>query len=199
MAIGSGSSSRASSPSSTEFVEGLSLAHLAWLIFLGVMIVVLHESIRYPMRIPGHHGLEGMALLALAKLSSKYRWAATVTALSAATTAVGIGAGHGWMTPMLNLAPGIVIDLAMLGFANWRMSFLILPLMAGLAHATKPLMRLFVAETVGTQFGSFRFGALWPISTHIVFGFAGALIGVAAWRLWEKRPHVPKQKEPPSH
>lgn len=192
MPIASGSSSRASSRNSTEIAEGLTAGHLAFLIFLGVMIVVLHETIRYPLRIPGHHGLEGMALLALARMSSKYRWAATVTALSAATTAVGIGAGHGWMTPFLNLAPGIVVDLAVLAFANWRGQIIILPLIAAFAHAIKPLMRLFVAETVGTEFGSFRVGALWPISTHIAFGFAGALIGVLAWRFWEQREKKPE-------
>jgi hypothetical protein len=37
------------------------------------------------------------------------------------------------------------------------------------------------------EFGSFRADALYPISTHLAFGFAGGLIAVLAWRAWSKR------------
>jgi len=187
MPASTGSSSPAKSSSSIEPAGPLTLARLVVLLIVGVLIVALHESFNYPLKIPGHHGLEAMALLVFARLTSTYRWAATIVSLSAATTAAGVGAEHGWLTPFLYLAPGVVIDLAVMVFAGWRTQILVLPLIAAFAHATKPLMRFGLAETFGMEFGSFRAGVLYPISTHLAFGFAGGLAGALLWREWARR------------
>jgi hypothetical protein len=160
---------------------------LAFLVAIGVAIVLLHETIRYPLRIPGQHGLEGMALLALARYSTTYKWGATIAALSSAGTAAAMGAGSEWTTPFLYLAPGIALDLGVMLFAGWRTQFIVLPLVTAFAFATKPLIRLGLMEFFGMQFGSFRAGVLYPISTHIAFGFMGALMTAIAWRMAQKR------------
>lgn len=182
MAFATGSSSRASRPSNIDLVGPLTAGRLAFLIAIGVGIVLLHETIRYPLRIPGQHGLEGMALLALARYSTTHKWGATIAALSSAGTALAIGAGSSWTTPFLYLAPGVALDLGVLLFAGWRQQLIVLPLIAAFAFATKPMIRLGLMETFGMQFGSFRIGALYPISTHIAFGFMGALLTALAWR-----------------
>jgi hypothetical protein len=187
MATLTGSSSRANSPSSIELVGPLSAGRVAFLVAIGMAIVLLHETIRYPLRIPGQHGLEGMALLALARYSTTHKWGATIAALSSAGTAAAIGAGSEWTTPFLYLAPGIALDLGVMLFAGWRSQLVVLPLIAAFAFATKPLIRLGLMETLGMQFGSFRAGVLYPISTHIAFGFMGAMIAAIAWRLTEKK------------
>ncbi len=187
MALVTGSSSRANSPSSIELVGPLTAGRLAFLVAIGIAIVLLHETIRYPLRIPGQHGLEGMALLAIARYSTTYRWGATIAALSSAGTAAALGAGSEWTTPFLYLAPGIALDLGVLLFSGWRSQLIVLPLVTAFAFATKPLIRLGLMETFGMQFGSFRSGALYPISTHIAFGFMGAMIGAIAWRVAQKR------------
>jgi hypothetical protein len=187
MATLTGSSSRANSPSSIELVGPLSAGRVAFLVAIGMAIVLLHETIRYPLRIPGQHGLEGMALLALARYSTTHKWGATIAALSSAGTAAAIGAGSEWTTPFLYLAPGIALDFGVMLFAGWRSQLVVLPLIAAFAFATKPLIRLGLMETLGMQFGSFRAGVLYPISTHIAFGFMGAMIAAIAWRLTEKK------------
>lgn len=191
MATVTGSSSRANSPSNIELVGPLTAGRLAFLVAIGVAIVLLHETIRYPLRIPGQHGLEGMALLALARYSTTHRWGATIAALSSAGTAAAMGAGSEWTTPFLYLAPGIALDLGLMLFAGWRTQFIVLPLVTAFAFATKPLIRLGLMETLGMQFGSFRAGVLYPISTHIAFGFMGAMITVIAWRLAQNRRASP--------
>ena len=45
---------------------------------------------------------------------TNYRWAATIAAMGAATTAVAVGAGHGGLVPVFHLLPGIVIDVGVL-------------------------------------------------------------------------------------
>ena len=187
MATVTGSSSRANSPSNIELVGPLTAGRLAFLVAIGVAIVLLHETIRYPLRIPGQHGLEGMALLALARYSTTYKWGATIAALSSAGTAAAMGAGSEWTTPFLYLAPGIALDLGVMLFAGWRTQFIVLPLITAFAFATKPLIRLGLMEFFGMQFGSFRAGVLYPISTHIAFGFMGALMTAIAWRVAQKR------------
>ena len=187
MTSSTGSWFQKTSPGSTSASKPLSINGLALLVLTGAAIVLLHEAIKYPLRIPGQHGLETMALLAFARLSSGHRWAATITAATAAGTAGLIGAGHGWSTPFLYLVPGILMDVMIMGFAAWRAQIIVLPLIAAFAYAAKPVIRLFLAEGFGMQFGSFRFGALYPICTHLAFGFAGALAAVLAWRLWEKQ------------
>jgi hypothetical protein len=187
MALVTGSSSRANSPSSIELVGPLTAGRLAFLVAIGIAIVLLHETIRYPLRIPGQHGLEGMALLAIARYSTTYKWGATIAALSSAGTAVALGAGSEWTTPFLYLAPGVALDVGVMLFSGWRSQLIMLPLITAFAFATKPLIRLGLMETFGMQFGSFRAGALYPISTHIAFGFMGALIGAVAWRVAQRR------------
>lgn len=187
MATVTGSSSRANSPSSIELVGPLSAGRLAFLIAIGVAIVLLQETIRYPLRIPGQHGLEGMALLALARYSTTHKWGATIAALSSAGTAAAFSAGGDWTTPLLYLAPGVALDLGVMLFAGWRAQLIVLPLITAFAFATKPLIRFGLMETLGLQFGSFRNGVLYPISTHIAFGFMGALITALAWRAAQKR------------
>lgn len=187
MARATGSSYPASTRSSISLVGPLSVGRLAFLVGIGVVTVLLHEAIRYPLRIPGQHGLEGMALLAIARFSTTHRWGATIAALSSAATAVAIGAGSSWTTPFLYLAPGVALDLGVMLFAGWRAQIIVLPLIAAFAFATKPLIRLGLAEWFGMQFGSFRMGALYPISTHIAFGFTGAMIAAVGWRIAQRR------------
>ncbi|MBY0226231.1 MAG: hypothetical protein K2Q28_10540 [Hyphomicrobium sp.] len=193
MASVTGSSSRANSPSNIELVGPLTAGRLAFLVAIGVAIALLHETIRYPLRIPGQHGLEGMALLALARYSTTYKWGATIAALSSAGTAAAMGAGSEWTAPFLYLAPGIALDLGVMLFAGWRTQFIVLPLVTAFAFATKPLIRLGLMEVFGMQFGSFRAGVLYPISTHIAFGFMGALMTAIAWRMAQKRFGPPER------
>ena len=64
---------------------------------------------------------------------------------------------------------------------------LFLPLLAALAFATKPVVRVLANQLFGMQFGSLRAGPVYPILTHLMFGFLGALAAVLLWQVTERQ------------
>jgi hypothetical protein len=154
---------------------------------LGAAIVAVGEMFRFSLGMPGHHGLEAMALLAAARLSTNYRWAATIAAISAASTAAALGAGHGGLVPLLYLAPGLVIDIGTMLVPTWRSKIVWLPLFAAFGHATKPVVKWMVMLGTDAHFGSVTRGLPYPFVTHLLFGFTGALAATLLWRSWQKR------------
>lgn len=177
-----GSSCRATSFAATESGAALTPARLALLAATGVAIVGLEATFRWPLHLPGHHGLEAMALLVFARLACAHPWGATLAAASAAITATGLGAGHGVLTPAFYLLPGLALDLGMRGAGRWREAVPVIASLAALAHAGKPVLRWLAGETVGLQFGSLAAGPLYPLLTHLAFGFAGGLTAALLWR-----------------
>jgi len=155
---------------------------------LGVAIVLLEQAFRWPLQLPGHHGLEAMALLVLGRLSCTNPWSATLVGASAAAGAPFVGADHGALMPLFYVLPGIVLDA---GYRLWpRIAdrfLLFLPLLAALAFATKPVVRVLANQLLGMQFGSLRAGPVYPILTHLMFGFLGALAAVLVWRVTDSR------------
>lgn len=170
-----------------ESARELSRSRLMLLLALGAGIVLLGEVFRFSLALPGHHGLEAMALLATARLSTNYRWAATIAAMSAAATAAALGAGHGGLVPVLYMVPGLVIDLGVALRPNWRSSLLWLPMFAALGHASKPVIKWIVLQGSSANFGSMAHGLPYPFVTHLLFGFTGAFVAVLMWRGWQKR------------
>jgi hypothetical protein len=171
-----------------ELVGPLTAGRALFLVSLGLGIVLLEQAFRWPLQLPGHHGLEAMALLVLGRLSCTNAWSATLVAGSAAVAAPLVGADHGALTPLFYVLPGVVIDL---GYRVWPRAVtrvaLLLPLLAAVAFATKPVIRVLANEFFGMQFGSLRAGPVYPILTHLMFGFLGGLAAVIAWRATERR------------
>jgi hypothetical protein len=170
-------------------VGPLTIGRLAFLFLLGALTYVLHKSFHYPLKMPGHHGLEAMALLVIGRLCCTNAWSATIVCLSSAATASLLTGGHDASSAMFGLAPGLVLDGAVMLFKNWRSHIYLLPLFAALGHATKPLLRFGLFETAGITFGSLRNGVLYPLSTHFVYGLVGGVIAVIVWKATVSRWH----------
>jgi hypothetical protein len=170
-----------------DLVGPLTAGRALFLASLGVVIVVLEQAFRWPLQLPGHHGLEAMALLVLARLSCTNQWSATLVGASAAVAAPIAGADHGVLMPLFYVLPGIVLDA---GYRLWpRLTgrfLLVLPLLAALAFAAKPAVRVIANQLFGMQFGSLRAGPVYPILTHLLFGFLGGLAAVLVWRMTER-------------
>jgi hypothetical protein len=188
MSVAAGESSPRKLFGVIDLVGPLTAGRAAFLVSLGVAIVLLEQAFRWPLQLPGHHGLEAMALLVFGRLSCTNPWSATLVGASAAVAAPFAGADHGVLMPLFYVLPGIVLDA---GYRLWprlvSQALLFLPLVAAVAFASKPVVRVVANQLFGMPFGSLRAGPIYPILTHLMFGFLGALAAVLVWRATERR------------
>ena len=148
------------------------------LIGSGVTAVVLHRTFDTSLGLPGHHGIEWMALLIIGRMSSRFRGAGTLTGVSASFAAtlpfLQGGNPYAWLFYLL---PGLVMDFSFRYLPRYTNYLWFLALLGGLAHVTKPIGQLTVNLITGWPFGSFRFGVLYPFAGHLLFGMIGGLLG----------------------
>ena len=148
---------------------------------------MLEQAFRWPLQMPGHHGLEAMALLVLGRLCCTNPWSATLVGATAAVAAPFTGADHGVLMPLFYVLPGLVLDL---GYRLW-------PRPGGRPccccrcsrrspSPPSPSCAYLRTRLFGMQFGSLRAGPVYPIVTHLLFGFLGALAAVLVWRATER-------------
>ena len=148
------------------------------LIGTGITAVILHRSFDTSLGLPGHHGMEWMALMILGRASSRFRGAGTITSVGASMASmVPFLHGENPYTWLFYLLPGLVMDLAFCYLPSLANKLWFLVLLGGLAHATKPVGQFIINLITGWPFGSFRFGVLYPFATHLLFGMIGGLVG----------------------
>lgn len=144
----------------------------------GSLIVVLHQSLRLPLSMPGWQGIGWMALLIIGRMSSRFRGAASVASVGASLTSlVPVLRGGDSFIWLIYLLPGPVMDAAFYYMPRYANKLWFLVLLGGVAHITKPLIRLMINIITGWPFGSFRFGVEYPVATHFLFGLIGGLLG----------------------
>ena len=149
------------------------------LMMAGAFAVFLHYKLRIPLNIPGHHGLEFMAIFVLIRLGSNIRYATSIASLG-----VGIFLllpGMGASNPLHSfgyLLPGLILDsLYMLGSKRFQM-FLLIVFIAGFAYMSIPLSRFFVTLITGYPNPAFiKFGTAYTILSFFFFGMFGGLLG----------------------
>jgi hypothetical protein len=159
----------------------------------GVLAVLLHRTFDGSFGLPGHHGIEWMALLIMGRAFSRFRGAGTLA---------GIGASLATVVPFLHtsnpftwlfyLLPGPVMDIAFHFLPRYADKLWFMMLLGGLAHVTKPLGQLVISAIFGWPFGSFRFGIVYPVASHFLYGVIGGLIG--ALLVFGIRRTTPKSK-----
>jgi len=144
----------------------------------GVLAVVLHRAYDMSLGLPGHHGIEWMALMIIGRASSRFRGAGSITSLGAslASTMPLLHTDNPY-TWLFYLLPGPVMDNAFRYFPMLANKIWFMVLLGGLAHATKPIGQLIINLMTGWPFGSFRYGVVYPFASHLLFGMIGGLIG----------------------
>jgi len=156
------------------------------LVGLGAAIVVVTSVFDGSFKLPGHTGLAWLALLMIGRTTSRYRWAAGVSSIGAAVVSTlpfwGFGDPLKWLIYLLvGLALDVMFNLA----PRWQYNVLFLTVIAGLAHAIKPLMRVGISAATGMQYSSLLSGVLYPLAMHVFFGLLGGLLG--AGMVWAFR------------
>ncbi len=159
------------------------------LLFLaGILAIVLHERLRNPINIPGHHGIEFMAIILAVRLTSKMKWAASISAL-------GIGIFIlfpvlGFKDPMMGfnyMLPCFFMDLAYNFVPTKKYRNLILVFAAGLGYMLIPFSRLLVTLSTGYPYSSFlKHGFVTPVVTFMLFGILGGLLGTGIFNIGKK-------------
>ena len=159
------------------------------LLFLaGILAIVLHARLRNPINIPGHHGIEFMAIILAVRLTSKMKWAASISAL-------GIGIFIlfpvlGFKDPMMGfnyMLPCFFMDLAYNFVPTKKYRNLILVFAAGLGYMLIPLSRLIVTLSTGYPYSSFlKHGFVTPVLTFMLFGILGGLLGTGIFNIGKK-------------
>ncbi len=149
------------------------------LIGSGALVVVLHQSFRLALGLPGYHGIEWMALLVMGRSFSRMKGAGSLASLGAAGMSMLPiwGAEHDPFIWLIYLVPGPLMDLAFRYLPRYASKLWFLSILGGLAHITKPIIRLIITVLSGWSFGSFRYGVVYPISSHLLFGMIGGLLG----------------------
>jgi len=145
----------------------------------GMIAILLHVRFRTPFSIPGHHGLEFMAILMLARVRSNLRFASSISSL-------GIGLllifpVFGFSDPMAGfnyMLPGILLDVLYRAFPGERKHFIFIGIIAGLAYFTIPFSRLMIHLSTGYPYGTFiKYGTWGPLLSFFSFGMIGGILG----------------------
>lgn len=166
--------------------EGTGRLSLLSLLLLGGIAGSLHIYLKYPLDIPGHHGLEWMALLLFGRCLSNNRYAATILASGAAGSyliqASLLAPAYGVKPALVFLLTGACADI-LFRFGKDRLPLVInAGLIGGLAFVTKPLV-MYCLFLGGMKFGSFMKNPdFLPFISHFLFGLAGGVGGGLAAR-----------------
>lgn len=167
---------------SNPFVlEGTGRLSILSLILLGVVAGILHVHLKYPLDIPGHHGLEWMALVLFGRCLSNNRYAASILAGSAAASYLSQSAflplAHDVKPALIFLLTGACADI-IFRFSRDRLPMLVnAGLIGGLAFVSKPLI-MYCLFLGGMKVGTFiKNPDYLPFLSHLLFGMVGGVGG----------------------
>ena len=160
------------------------VAEVAFLLILGMLAIAIHAKLRIPMQLPGRQGIIFLTIIILARGWSRFPFAATIacagSAILLATSWLGFREP---LMPVTYILIGLFLDLLYLGFRKITPFVMATALSCAIGWMSIPLIKFFIASFTGLLFTSFRFGLGWPVMTHIIFGFAGGLLGASILKL----------------
>lgn len=149
-----------------------------FLFFIGLLPIVFHFRSGYNLGIPGHHGMEYMAMIMVGRTVTRSRWASVMMTLGIITALfipyVGI---KNPVTAIVFIMPPFIVDLFYNYIKNWKNNILLLALTGGIAYTILPVYKTIIHFTTGIPYKPILLNPVYPFITHFVFGFAGALLG----------------------
>ncbi|MDT8393812.1 MAG: hypothetical protein RQ761_08195 [Bacteroidales bacterium] len=145
----------------------------------GALAAMMHFKLRIPLNLPGHHGLEFMAIFVLIRLSANVRYAATLATLG--TGIIILIPGMGATNPLHSfsyLLPGLFLDFFYI-IGRGRMHLLMIAgITAGISYMMIPLSRLIVQIFIAFPYMAFvKFGVAYTVLCFLLFGMLGGILG----------------------
>lgn len=168
----------------------LSIANVLEILLLmmaGGLVAYMHFTVRIPLNIPGHHGLEFMAVYALVRLTSRLPYAATITMLGTGIMMLIPGAGGGSMLHGFSyLLPGLILDLAYYIGKDKIRNLIVIAMLSGLAYMCIPLTRAFLNSISGYPYMAFvKYGIAYTTLSFFFFGMMGGVLGYGLFAIKE--------------
>lgn len=148
------------------------------LTFTGAVAILLRAYLRIPLNIPGHHGLEVMAILIIGRKITKIPFGSSISTLTAATFIFlpFLGFKDPFL-PFIYMAMGFIIDLVYNKLNRVQDNFLLLGFLGGFAYMMIPLIRFILFVVSGYPFETFlKQGFVLPFFTHFFFGALGGMM-----------------------
>lgn len=158
------------------------------LLFIGFAATWLHARFRFPLNLPGRHGLEFMLLVMGARYASNLKLSATIAVSgSILASLIPVLGFTDPLLPYIYLGMGALIDFAWFRWSVFKNYILLAAILGGLVYGLIPVIRIISSLVSTYHFKTIRFGYVIPILTHIGFGFTGAIAGVGVVSEIKKR------------
>lgn len=143
---------------------------------LGATAVAIHAAFRFPLHVPGLHGMEWMAVLTFAYLTAPGPWTGTLTGAAAAVIGFAPFWGfHDPLSPAGYLISGWVFDILLLVVPRRLQSPVRLALLAAVALMVSAFIPL--PNPLRARFTALAHNLSLFFGAHLVFGLIGGLIG----------------------
>jgi len=159
----------------------LTVFEVLFLALLGALAVLVRAKLRVPLQLPGHHGLEVMAILLIGRKVSNIPVATSISTLVASILIFFPFTGfNDPFLPLVYFLMGATIDLMYKLIRPFRENILLFALLGGIAYMIIPLSRILIHFSHLHYYQSIaRGGYLYPVLTHFLFGTAGATLAAA--------------------
>ena len=152
-------------------------AEIIILLAVGMVAVVLHSKLRFPMHLPGKQGLLFVAMVVTARGMSGKGYAASMACLGSATLLLMPGLGFRDPFMAVNyILMGSVMDLVYTTVSKQTSKLWIIAGATGLCWSIIPAFRLLLSHFVQMPMGAFSSGIAFPFITYLTFGLAGGFL-----------------------
>ena len=150
---------------------------------IGALAILLRTQLRFPMNIPGRHGILVMFLIMIGRAASTQKIAGFYSGLGASIMLLFpfIGLKDPWL-PLIYVVMGIALDyFVYLSRSNSRLNiYLVYALIGGTVYMLIPLSRFCIHLLTGFTYTEFvKHPIPVPFITHFIFGAIGSLLGSA--------------------
>jgi len=151
---------------------------------LGAIAILLHAKFKTGIKLPGHHGLEFMALLLAGRSVTKTNFAAAFFSIGVASML--FMPFMGFKDPFMAFVftvPGFALDLILNLATKWRENKIAIILIAGFSYALIPVIRCVMSLFAPVVYPSLLGGLFYPFVSHLAFAIIGAAIGTGLVQL----------------